>query len=86
MKSAALFSALAALAAAQDESLSPLRPTERPSSVLNVRPTATLSFSGPVETGQACGEIADQVSRSRLDFPNVDAEVGLDLNVDVFKD
>jgi hypothetical protein len=86
MKSAALLSAaLAAIVAAQDESLAPLRPTEAASSVINLRPTATLSFSGPIATGDACGEIADQVSRSRLEFPNVDAKVGFGLNVDESK-
>jgi hypothetical protein len=44
-----------------------------------------LSFSGPVATGDACGEIADQVSRSRLQYPNVDAKVGVGLNVDESK-
>jgi hypothetical protein len=86
MKSAALFTAaLAAIVAAQDESLAPLRPTKAASSVGNLRPTATLSFPGPVATGEACGEIADQISRSRLQFPNVDAEVGFGLNVDESK-
>jgi hypothetical protein len=82
MKSAALLSAaLAAIVAAQDESLAPLRPTKAASSVGDLRPTATLSFSGPVATGEACAEIADQVSRSQLQFPNVDAKVGFGLSV-----
>jgi hypothetical protein len=82
MKTATVLAALAAIAAAQDVSSFNILPTPGPSSIRDVEPTATLSFSGPVETGRACGDIADVVSGSRLKLPSVNAEVGLCLKMD----
>lgn len=53
-------------------------PTRRFSSVGDIEPTATETVSGPIQTGQACAEIGELISNSRLRFPSVGAEVGVE--------
>jgi hypothetical protein len=78
MRSCHLFSAVLAIAAsvqAQSQSLA-ITSTPRFSSIGDVQPTATETASGPIQTGQACAEVADLVTSSRSRFPSVNAEVG----------
>ena len=78
MRSCHLFSAVLAIAAsvqAQSQSFA-ITSTRRFSSIGDVQPTATETASGPIQTGQACAEVADLVTSSRSRFPSVNAEVG----------
>ncbi|KAL1799097.1 hypothetical protein ACET3X_003134 [Alternaria dauci] len=49
--------------------------TPRPSSIddIELDPTTTESVSGPIETNQACGDIAELVANDFSEFPVVDA-------------
>ena len=78
MRYSQFISAVLAVAAgvqAQSQSFV-LTSTRRVSSIGDVQPTATETASGPIQTGQACAEVADLVSGSRSRFPSVNAEVG----------
>ena len=74
MRSNVALPALIAAAAAQQQTFS-FAPTEVATTADNVEPTATETFSGPIQTGKACGQIADYVSKSNLEYPSVEAEV-----------
>lgn len=72
----AAFFAIAASVQAQSQSFA-ITSTRRFSSIGDVQPTATETASGPIQTGQACAEVADLVTSSRSRFPSVNAEVGV---------
>jgi hypothetical protein len=75
MRKSQIFSAAAAIAAtAQAQSFSV--PVSRGfSSVGDVQPTVTETVSGPIQTGQACSQVAELILDSRLQYPSVEAEV-----------
>ncbi|EUC46788.1 hypothetical protein COCMIDRAFT_91896 [Bipolaris oryzae ATCC 44560] len=55
-----------------------LEPTEVPTPTsignIEVEPTTIEPISGPIETSEACGQIADAISDSNADLPVVEAE------------
>ena len=79
MRSSYILTALVAVVATvQAQSQSFLVTTTRRYSSIDdsdIQPTATETVSGPIQTGQACSQVADFVLRSRLRFPSVEAEV-----------
>ncbi|OAL46894.1 peptidase S41 family protein-like protein [Pyrenochaeta sp. DS3sAY3a] len=77
MRTLTALSALIAVVTAQlDQSLSfELNPTQAPTSIRDVEPSATETISGPIPTGRACRLIADFVSDSNRDYPSVEAEL-----------
>lgn len=79
MRSCHLFSAALAIAVAvqaQSQSFA-LASSRRFSSIGDVQPTATETASGPIQTGQACADVADLVTSSRSRIISVNAEVGV---------
>ncbi len=76
-------STLIAFAAAQRSSagiLNPsqslnLVPTQVPTSIGNVQPSAIQSVSGPIQTGQACAQIAKLAANSDLQYPTIQADL-----------
>jgi hypothetical protein len=85
MKSFTALSALIAVAAAQTTSIDLSEPTQSldieptPTSSsfddIDVEPTTTQTVSGPIETSQACGQIADFVANTYDELPIVDIEL-----------
>ncbi|XPT03714.1 hypothetical protein M3J09_012800 [Ascochyta lentis] len=69
-----LFALLAVASTVQAQSFV-VSSTRRFSSVGDVEPTATETVSGPIQTGQACAQVAELISDSRLEFPSVEAEL-----------
>lgn len=69
--------AVAATAQAQSSSFA-FTTSRRFSSIddFDIQPTATETASGPIQTGQACAQVAEAISGSRLTYPSVEAEVG----------
>ncbi|UPX19781.1 uncharacterized protein EKO05_0010032 [Ascochyta rabiei] len=49
--------------------------SNRFSSIGDVEPTATETVSGPIQTEQACAQVGELISDSRLEFPSVEAEL-----------
>jgi hypothetical protein len=88
MKTFTALIALAAVVTAQTSSSAPgntesfgLEPTETPTPTsvgnIEVEPSTVATISGPIETSEACGQIADAVARSAADLPVVDAELAI---------
>jgi hypothetical protein len=85
MKSFTALSALIAVAAAQTTSIDLSEPTQSldieptPTSSsfddIDVEPTTTQTVSGPIETSQACDQIAEFVANTYEEFPVVDSEL-----------
>lgn len=76
MKSFRVLSALVAVAATAQAQSFLATSTRRFSSIGDVEPTVTETASGPIQTGQACAQVGELISDSRLEYPSVDAEVG----------
>jgi hypothetical protein len=54
-----------------------LIPSQTPSSIGDVEPSATESLSGPIQTDRACAQVASFVEDSRSKAPSVPAELAL---------
>ena len=78
MRSPQILSVLLAVAATTQAQSFVVTTTRRFSSVGDIEPTVTETVSGPIQTRQACAEIGELVSDSRLRFPSVGAEVGVE--------
>lgn len=69
------FTALSALLAVTSAQSLNTQPTQAPTSIGDVEPSATETVSGPIQTGSACANIAEFASDTDLEYPAVEAEL-----------